>query len=197
MLKKCISKYIDNLLKLNIISRDEYEKYEYYLLCLAESIIVISIMLIIGTLFQCTLNVVTFIICFFLIRNRSGGFHLNSFSKCFIGTIILELIGIISIKYVPTYIGNILDILSIVSYVVLMVFGTLNHPNINFNKEEYKASKTMSRMISSLIIALIIFFKSIKASVDTIMFMEYAVTISGTLLFLGIITKQYVPKSTL
>ena len=55
-------------------------------------------MTIVGVFFHEVFNVWAFIICFFLIRNRAGGFHFNSFWKCYLGSVGLEFLGIYLVK---------------------------------------------------------------------------------------------------
>lgn len=72
-----------------------------------------------------------------------------------------------------------------------MFLGALNHPNMNFTEEEYRNTKKMARFMVTLIFALILFLKWVEASTEVILFMEYAVSLSGILLLLAKVTGQY------
>lgn len=191
MINNYILKYLKYLVDLNCISEENIPEYEYELLRMTESIIVIVAMLIVGALFHCIIYCMVFMICFFLIRNRTGGFHLETFFQCFIGTIVLEIIGIYFINRWQVKLCLVFDILTLLNYIFIMFLGALNHPNMNFTKEEYRNTKKMARFMVTLIFALILFLKWVEASTEVILFMEYAVSLSGILLLLGKVTGQH------
>ena len=183
MIPNMIDRYIELLVKRKMISEEQVEDYKYQAICIVESTIVIGAMILVGIIFKQFVNVCIFIICFFNIRNKAGGFHLNAFWQCFLGTISLECLVVVLVRYVSDKI-YILDCVALVSFAIIFIIGALNHPNINYSKEEYIVIKKQSRVVILVICFIIVFLKVLHASVETIMYMEYAVIISAILLIL-------------
>ncbi len=183
MLPNMIDGYIELLVKRKMISSDQVEDYKYQAICFVESTIVIGAMILVGIIFKQFVNVCIFIICFFNIRNRAGGFHLDTFWQCFFGTISMECLVAVLVRYMSDKI-YVLDCAALVSFAIIFIIGALNHPNINYSKEEYIVIKKQSRIVVSVICFIIAFLKVLHASVETIMYMEYAVIMSAVLLIL-------------
>lgn len=183
MIPNMVDRYIELLVKRKMISEEQVEDYKYQAICFVESAIVIGAMILVGIIFKQFANVCIFIICLFNIRNRAGGFHLNAFWQCFLGTISLECLVVVLIRYVSVKI-YVLDCVALVSFAIIFIIGALNHPNIHYSKEEYIVIKKQSRVVILVICFIIVFLKVLHASVETIMYMEYAVIISAILLIL-------------
>ena len=84
------------------------------------------------------------------------------------------------------------DIALLVAICVLLIIGSVNHPNMAWNEEEYVKSKRMSR-ITVVIEGLCIFgAKCLPIPNDYILFMSFGVILSAILLALGKIIKQEV-----
>ena len=94
-----IDRYINLLIDRGIIWQGEEEIYKYKLTCFLEKTFTISIMILISLMFRQTISIVMFIVSFFWLRSRMGGFHLDSFKGCFVGTIGTEIVLILLIKY--------------------------------------------------------------------------------------------------
>ena len=190
MIEGMVDKYIGILISKETISAENKEAYKYHMLCFLESFIVIASMLVLGFFFKEFVNVSIFIICFFSIRNRSGGFHLNTFWKCFAGTICLECIIILLVRFVSDIV-YVIDFLALVSFLVMMIVGALNHPNMDYSRDEYIEVKKISRIVTCIVYFMIVFLKLLCASEKTILFMEYAIILPAILMVLGCITKQH------
>lgn len=135
-----IDRYINLLIDRGIIWQGEEEIYKYKLTCFLEKTFTISIMILISLIFRQTISIVMFIVSFFWLRSRMGGFHLDSFKGCFVGTIGTEIVLILLIKYrvVPLIIS---EILSAIAAVIIFILGASNHPNMNYDKDEYRFNK--------------------------------------------------------
>ena len=79
MVEKIVTKYILALIKAQVITEKEKETYKYHIICAVESILVMLTMTGVGFYFHEVIHVWAFIACFFMIRNRTGGFHFDSF----------------------------------------------------------------------------------------------------------------------
>lgn len=79
-----LDKYLNLLINNGIMPQREVDIYKYKLNCLLEKIFTISVMILISLFFKQTIGIVIFIVSFFSLRNRTGGFHLSSFKMCFL-----------------------------------------------------------------------------------------------------------------
>ena len=80
------------------------------------------------------------------LRKCTGGYHANSFRSCFIGTVSIYLIYI---KLIYPYLLNNIKInmiVFLVSAMVIFVLGAVNHPGMDWNKEEFEENKKLARI---------------------------------------------------
>ena len=190
MVSNIVERYIELLVKRKKIGKDQVEEYRYQALCIVESAIVISAMSLVGIIFGHFVNVCVFMLCFINIRNRAGGFHLNAFWKCFLGTLFLECAVIVLAMCLTDQI-IVFDCAALVSFAAILIIGAVNHPNMNYSKEEFVMTKKQSRNTVSFIVLMIIFLKIIHASVQTIMYLECAVILAAILLIVECLSEHF------
>lgn len=188
-----IRRFVDLLLKRGLISNAEYEDFVYVLLGDAESLIVITSILLISIAIGQVVPTVAFLICFFALRKRTGGYHLDSYFKCYIGTLCLYAI-ITVIAYITFECTEILLGFSIVSMAIIMWFGSINHPNMDMENDELQESKTMSRIIVGLEMSVIVFFKWLGGVEMIVAYVSLAIVLCAILLVLAKLTGQEVKK---
>lgn len=189
MLEKAVQKYVLTLIKAHAIADKEKEIYQYYIVCALESSLIVASMTGVAFYFHKVLYVWAFNACFFLIRNRTGGFHFDSFWKCYLGSVGLEIFVIHMVK-ITVGIPIILDVLCLCMFGVIIRIGAMNHINMNYSKEEFTAIRKKARIVSCGIIAVIWILKIFRISGTLVLYMEYAVIVSGIMLLLGIIAGQ-------
>ena len=98
MLEQIVRKLVSLLLRNRFISQEEYEQFVYVLLGDIESFLVIISILFIGTVIGQIVPTASFLICFFALRKRTGGYHLSSYYKCYIGTVCLYVFIVHELK---------------------------------------------------------------------------------------------------
>lgn len=185
-----IDRYINLLIDRGIIWQGEEEIYKYKLTCFLEKTFTISIMILISLIFRQTISIVMFIVSFFWLRSRMGGFHLDSFNGCFVGTIGTEIVLILLIKYrvVPLIIS---EILSAIATVIIFILGASNHPNMNYDKDEYRFNKKYARLIVIVEFSAILFFIGLDVSEIYIQAVEYSIILSAVLLVMAFTMGQH------
>ena len=185
-----IDRYINLLIDRGIIWQGEEEIYKYKLTCFLEKTFTISIMILISLMFRQTISIVMFIVSFFWLRSRMGGFHLDSFKGCFVGTIGTEIVLILLIKYrvVPLIIS---EILSAIATVIIFILGASNHPNMNYDKDEYRFNKKYARLIVIVEFSAILFFIGLDVSEIYIQAVEYSIILSAVLLVMAFTMGQH------
>ena len=127
MIDRFIVKIIDNMISSDIISGDDKEAYIYTIML--EKVLTLITIGIIGIVLHRLVYIIIFLCIFMLLRRRTGGFHLETFGQCFIGTniicIIIEACDFIWLKYMP-----VVMVLCMVSVIYILCVGTVNHPNL-------------------------------------------------------------------
>lgn len=189
MLEKVIQKYVSALIKAHVIADKDREAYQYHITCAIESILVVLSMTGVAFYLHEVIHVWVFIVCFFLVRNRTGGFHFDSFWKCYLGTVGLEIFVIYLVRF-SANITVVIDILCLCIFCVIIRIGAMNHINMNYSEEEFIAIKKKARVVSSGLVAVIAILKISQISGTMVLYMEYAVILSGLMLILGILAGQ-------
>ena len=189
MLEKVVQKYVLALIKAHVIADKDREIYQYHIICALESILVVLSMTGVALYLHEVIHVWAFIACFFLVRNRTGGFHFDSFWKCYLGTVGMEIFVIYLVQF-STNVTAVIDILCLCMFCVIIRIGAMNHINMNYSEEEFIAIKKKARIASSGLVALIAILKISQISGTMVLYMEYAVILSGLMLILGILAGQ-------
>lgn len=189
MITKAVKYLVDQLVKKELIEEMQRDEYLYSLTCFVEGILTIGSILILAICFEKIIPTIMFLLFFFSLRRRTGGFHLNSFGSCFIGTLILYVLIVICAKYAVLE-RLVLVLFTVCSYVCILIIGTVNHPNMDMSKEELNASKTSSRLLVSMLIMLVGFLWWIEANMEIIVYMCLAIILCASLLIIAKIVKQ-------
>lgn len=77
-----------------------------------------------------------------------------------------------------------------ISIGILELIGAVNHPNINWNEEEYRESKKASRIAVMIEGAIIAFLVLLDADRKMIVFMAFAVILNALSLLIAKFRKQ-------
>ena len=158
MLEKVVQKYVLALIKAHVIADKDREIYQYHIICAHEIILVVLSMTGVALYLHEVIHVWAFIACFFLVRNRTGGFHFDSFWKCYLGTVGMEIFVIYLVQF-SANVTAVIDILCLCMFCVIIRIGAMNHINMNYSEEEFIAIKKKARIASSGIVAVIAILK--------------------------------------
>ena len=186
-------KLADLLVQRKLINRQEYDEYKYALLCNIESFISFGSIILLSFFFRLLIPTLCFLFSFITIRKRSGGYHFNSFLKCYISTIAIY----ISIVYIGFNSFSLIyfNFITAVASVIIIILGAVNHPNMNYSSEEYLAAKESARIVIILFDIIIIFMNYIKVPYSIILYTEIGVILCSILLLLSKIIKQEVKRN--
>lgn len=185
-------KLTNRLIEYQLIDTTKREIYHYTIQVQVEKIIGMSAILILGLIFQFFFQTVLFLIFFFCIRKRSGGFHMNSFTGCFLGTIGVYVLYVVILYPVLLCFPVVNYVALILGLSVILLIGAVNHPNMEWNEMEYRMSKRYARIIAVLETICIGILICLSADFSYIFFMSYGVILSAALLALGKVIKQEV-----
>ena len=154
MIDELIVKIVDSMINTDIISKDDKEAYVYAYTITLEKVLTLITIGIMGVVLNRLVNIIIFL-CTLFLRRRTGGFHLETFGQCFIGTniicIIIEVCDFIWLKYMP-----VVMVFCMVSVIYILCVGTVNHPNLALDDSELRESKKRARIVVVLEVLLTI-----------------------------------------
>lgn len=174
-----------------IIEKSARDYYEYALIIMIERIIAIGSLLIVSVIFKQFLPTVAFLTFFLSLRKRTGGYHADKFWQCYLLTII-TYIGIVRVVPVLSQAPHIMYVLLFFAVLVIEVFGTVNHPNIDFDKNELRETKRAARLLVLIEIGIIAVLIVLKMNQLYISYMSMAIIMCSFFMCLAKIIKQEV-----
>lgn len=191
MIEELIRKLVNEFIASELVLEDEREKYVYSLSCLIESWLTIGSILLLGYFVGEFLPTICFCFCFFSLRHRTGGFHLATFSSCYIGSLVLYGMVYIYCAMLKPH-SLILFGATLLSSLCIIILGTVNHPNMNMTKDELNAAKSSSRWMLFLELLIIAFIIWMKIGYDFISYSCSGIILCALLLIIAKLKKQEV-----
>lgn len=194
MVEKIANELVGQMTEANLIEKDMADRYIYVSITWIEKIITIGTILLISVMNQRFLQTVFFLVFFLELRKRTGGYHLDKFYKCYLATIVSYLAIVIisaSLAEYPQWLFGML----VLAIVWIEVIGTVNHPNMHMNSEEFTESKKSARIIVLLEGSIILGCVLLEADMIYISYMALAVILCAVLLCIAKIIKQEVKEN--
>lgn len=191
MVEKIAIAIVSQMGEEKLISQDRKEHYVYALVTMTEKWITVGTIIGISLVVNQFIPTLFFLGFFLCLRKRTGGYHANTFWQCYLGTMItyimITLLCPIMIEYATITYG-----LVIVSVILIMIFGTINHPNMNMNLAELKESKKAARWFVTLESMIFLAAIPLRISKEYISYMSLAIILCAVLLCVAKILKQEV-----
>ena len=191
MIENMVLKLVNQMEIEKIISKSNCEYYEYALISMVEHAITVGTMLILGLIFRNFLPTICFIVFFFPLRRRTGGFHANKFWQCYLGTVITYVVVMLIVPMLCINQTIMYGILFL-AIVLICIMGTINHPNIDINKSELQESKKAARLIVLMEVMIMAALVYLKVDIPYTGYMCMAVILCACLMCLAKIIKQEV-----
>lgn len=158
MIKSSANKVTSFLYYNNYIDSDKYE-YEVYLYgfesMIALILNIVSILLI-GLLFDKFMHTIIFLICYYPLRRFTGGYHADTYEKCFL-TFVAIFITTILIANNLGHVGlkPLIILLSVINWVVIWLLSPVDHVNNILDNEEKTKYKKKARLIATVVLLFI------------------------------------------
>lgn len=191
MIEKMALKLVNQMEMEKIISKSSCDYYEYALIGMVERTITVGTMLLLGLIFRQFLPTICFMVFFFSLRKRTGGFHANKFWQCYLGTVIIFSA---LVQIVPILCRNQAVMYAMLFWAMLLIciMGTINHPNMDMSKSELRESKKAARLLILMEVMVIAVLVYLKADPLYIGYMSVAIILCGFFMCLAKIIKQEV-----
>lgn len=191
MIERMVSKLVSLLLQQNMITEEQKEQYVYAMICQIETSITTLSVLAISIMIQKVIPTICFLLFFFSLRKRTGGYHLNSFRGCYIGTMCVYGITVYLCALLEQFI-LLLGILVGFASICVAVIGTINHPNMNMDSVEFDNAKKAARLMLGMQILVIILLSLADVNATIIIFSAFGIVLCAVLLCVAKITEQEV-----
>ena len=183
MIEKMAMGLVDQMAEEKMIDKEAEEYYVYTLVSLMEKFITIGTILLISVLIEKLVPTAFFLLFFLSLRKRTGGYHMNTFFQCYLGTVVL-------VDYPQPVFG-----LLLVAICIVEVIGTVNHPNIHMDAVELSESKRAARILCAVEVCVIYTFTLLGADMMYVCHMAVAVILCAVLLLIAKILKQEVKRN--
>ena len=193
MVEKSARLITDSIIAEGLIAKNLKDWYVYSFTRIIEMAINVGTILLLSVIFQNTVPTILFLLFFNTLRQRTGGFHCNGFWQCYIVTNMLYVLISFSEKIIVMH-GVILCIATAISAAVIFVVGTVNHPNISFDKVELRRSKALARSILAIELLVLIFMGAIRIDRVYIYYMSVSIVLCAVLILLAKVFRQEVKE---
>lgn len=184
MVEKMINRMVGMMLSEQIIENEEKEEYVYSLTILVEGFITIVSIMALSIIWGNSISTAGFLLFFLTLRKRTGGYHAPTFYQCYFMTLATYcLVVYLCQNFIFWQKYHWLGVL--VSSIIILVIGTVNHPNVQMNQFELENAKESARYMLMLEVGILFFLKWMQANPVTITYLSTAITLCGTLLCLA------------
>jgi accessory gene regulator B len=174
-----------------LIAPEREQDYTYAMQTLLEMMISVGSILMISFFLHALLPTVFFLMTFFSLRRRTGGYHAKTFLVCYIETIGSYLL-VYSFNLLWTSKGTWDFYLLGAANAVIWIIGTVNHPAMHMNKQELSQSKMAARIVLFMETGIIIFLHFVQMNVLMIHYMISGILLCAVLMLLAKLCQQEV-----
>jgi accessory gene regulator B len=166
---KLFDKLADQLIANNTINQEDKELYTYGLQ--QGSLIIINILttILIGLMFQMVWQSVLFMLAYIPLRSYAGGYHASTQLKCYLLSILLNVLVLLTIKFIPWTNFIILGI-TLLAATIILLLAPVEDSNKPLDDMEVKVYKNRTRIlliceIIVLMFVIVLDFKQIASCI--------------------------------
>lgn len=191
MIEKMVLNLVSQMETKKMIDEADSEHYKYALITMTEHTITVGTMLLIGLVFHQLMPTICFMVFFLSLRKRTGGYHADKFWQCYLVTVIIyvaiiQAATVLSENPVATY------ALLFSAALVIGIIGTVNHPNMDMDKDELQESKKAARLCVLMEVLVIVALIALKIDNLYVCYMSLAVILCASLLCVAKVMNQEV-----
>lgn len=148
-MRRLVCRIVSALEGNKLILAEQREEYEYALYCMAQEAMIVGIILLISCFWGRFLPTAGFLLFFLLLRGRSGGYHASSDVRCLFESLAVYLLIVLCGGFFVEHIWLLLGVLA-AAVIIILLIGSVNHPNMNMDSAEYCCAKRLARRCALL-----------------------------------------------
>lgn len=144
-------KFVDYLIVNQIMPLEKRKEHIYNFEVLFGKILNYGTLLLLSYIDHNILPNLLFMVTFFSLRGRTGGFHAKTPFICYLGTLFTYYA--VSKVFTPFLMVNSYSMYGMagISVIIIFLFAPINHPNLALDREEIRQCKKYARVLAVLV----------------------------------------------
>lgn len=188
-MEKLANYIVRKMLQYEIIDEERQDDYIYALIQITESAIVVGSIFLISVILGRVIPTTIFLLFFYLLRRRIGGYHAKTFKGCYIMSIVFYLIGWCWGENVYINLKEQFLIFLIASLIIFSI-GAEIHPNMKMTQQEIIATKKKARLVLTLETIIVLFVKHLGTFLLIVSYMMYAIVLCCICILLAVFHRE-------
>lgn len=184
----------DYLIVNRIIADDVREDHIYGFEVLLGKIINYTTLLFLAYINGNFVQTLLFMMTFFPLRARTGGYHCKKAFTCYLGTFVIYMVVTNVVTKLFIEHTGIMILTIFLSAVIIYFLAPINHPNLGLDKEEIKQCKSSARWLMWLIGICVLVLWWLNIIPDKIVYIVAEVGVDAGLLITAKILRQEVKE---
>ena len=120
-----------------------------------------------------------FYVFYSMLRKYSGGFHCSTQLRCLLLSAI-TLFAIVAVKTAAfDIVKNICGGVHMLSSLIILIFGTVNHPNLDLNERELALNKRKARLVVTFELSVILLAMLMHVRSEYVFYMSMGITVNA------------------
>lgn len=146
-MNKLVSKFVDYLVVNRISCKEMREIHIYGFEVMIGKILSYGSLLMLSWINRNILQTLVFMVIFFTLRSRSGGFHAKKFLHCYFGTVIMYFFVSKILVYILLIYKSALLYVVVISIIIVFLLAPVNHPDLRLKDNEIQRCKNSARKL--------------------------------------------------
>lgn len=141
--------------ELKFICPEQEDDYKYSIQVILEKVIGYFVLLLLSVLNHLFLQTILFLLFFSNLRKYTGGYHARSFLGCIGLSMMMYEVYVIFLYPLMMNLKCLNFYLLGLSLIVVLILGTVNHPDMHLDEIEYSLCKNTARRVAAIEVILL------------------------------------------
>ena len=150
MLEKAATKLTAYMVDKKIVCAEDEEVYVYGWSLIFSTLGSVLVMLLVAVIAGEILGTLIFMAFMFTLRPYAGGYHANTYLRCFLLSITSYTITLSAILFWSVHFLNWALVLLLFSVLIIFMYAPVDHPNKPLKDHEKQRNKIISRIVVSI-----------------------------------------------
>lgn len=176
---------VERMINADVISENESDEYRYRIQVILEKIVSYSLILGLALALRKLPETLLFIVSLSLIRKYSGGIHCEKYTNCLIISTAVSISGCYLFPAICHFYSLYQGIV-IMSVIIILLIGSINNSNIDWDDYEYVRVRRISRMALVFEGLLMIFLQLLNVNTEICFLISYGIVVCAISMLLEI-----------